>query len=255
MPDAAESNAPTDAAPADLQADAHLENLHRMSTTAGVTNAGYVAVNQTAIVAALLGLASALAFFGWLLLIVPVVGIVFAVVAIRQINDSSGTQTGKGLAYAGLALCILLGGSAIARDAVSVARARGDETRIAETISRLGQAIKAGNYKDAYALHDDAFQNRVTAAQFESTWKSVQVPSSLGKILSMEWNGVPPYIESEGGSPLAATKAKVKFERSQDERFDIILRKVGDRWLIDKFPAFFTDRKPAPKKDVFNLDK
>ena len=68
MPDAAETNPPT-GAPSDAQADAHLAKLHRMSTTAGVTNAGYVAVNHTAIAAGLLGLVSALAFFGWLLLI------------------------------------------------------------------------------------------------------------------------------------------------------------------------------------------
>src|SRR5688572_22362990 len=84
----------------------HLAHLHKMSTTAGVTNQDYVAVNTVAIVAAVLGLASGLAFFGWLMLVVPLAGIVFAVVAIRQINDSSGTQTGKGLAMIGLALCV-----------------------------------------------------------------------------------------------------------------------------------------------------
>jgi hypothetical protein len=254
MPEAPETNAPTDA-PSDAQADAHLANLHRMSTTAGVTNAGYVAVNHTAIAAAALGLVSALSVFGWLLLIVPIVGIVFAVVAIRQINDSSGTQTGKGLAYAGLALCVLLGGGAIARELIAVVHARGDETRIAQTLAKLGQYIKEENYKAAYDLHDDRFQNAFTFAQFQSTWKSVQVPSSLGKITSMEWNGVAPYMESEGGSPLAATKARVKFEKGTEERLDFILRKVGERWLIDKFPDFFPERKPSAKKDVFNLDK
>jgi hypothetical protein len=254
MPDAADTNAAIDA-PSDTQADAHLANLHRMSTTAGVTNAGYVAVNHTAITAALLGLASALSFFGWLLLIVPVVGIVFVVVSIRQINDSSGTQTGKRLAYFGLALCLLFGGGAITRDVISIVRARGDETRIADTLAQLGQHIRQDNYKAAYDLHDDSFQSRVTLPQFQSKWKSVQAPDPLGKLISLEWNGVPPYIESEGGSPLAATKAKAKFEKGQDERFDIILRKVGDRWLIDKFPDFFPEKRPAPKKDVFNLDK
>src|SRR5947207_11805007 len=102
-------------------ADAHLAQLHKMSTTAGVTNAGYVAVNHTAIAAVLLGLASALAFFGWLLLVVPVVGIIFAIVAIRQINDSSGTQTGRGLAYVGLLFCLLLGGGAIFMGAMDIA--------------------------------------------------------------------------------------------------------------------------------------
>src|SRR5207237_7613213 len=116
-------------------ADAHLAQLHRMSTTAGVTNVGYVAVNHTAIVAVLLGLASALAFFGWLLLIVPVVGIIFAIFAVRQINDSSGTQTGKGLAYVGLLLCLLLGGSAIALRAMQLAGVRADDAAFASTLA------------------------------------------------------------------------------------------------------------------------
>jgi len=254
MPDAAQTNIPTDA-PSDAQADAHLANLHKMSTTAGVTNVGYVAVNYTSIGAALLGLASALSFFGLLLLIVPVVGIVFAVVAIRQINDSSGTQTGKGLAYLGLALSLLLGGAAITRDVVTIVGARGEESRIADTLSKVGQYIHDGKYKEAYDLHDDGFQNHFTFAQFQTTWKSVQAPTSLGKVITMEWNGVPPVIEGSSGTQLAATKARVKFEKAQDERFDVILRKVGDRWLITRFPAFFTPPRPAAKKDVFNLDK
>src|SRR5258707_10382788 len=94
MSEVTQTRATSDSA-AQSEAATHLSQLHKMSTTAGITNLDYVAVNHTAIVAALLGLASALAFFGWLLLVVPVVGIVFAVLAIRQINDSSGTQTGK----------------------------------------------------------------------------------------------------------------------------------------------------------------
>ena len=70
----------------------HLSRLHKMSTTAGVTNLDYVAVNHTAIAAVLLGLLSALSFFGFLLLVIPIVGVVFAVIALRQIGESNGTQ-------------------------------------------------------------------------------------------------------------------------------------------------------------------
>src|SRR3954462_5034744 len=87
-----------------------LAGLHKMSTTAGVTNLDYVAVNQTAIAAVLVGLLSALSFFGFLLLVIPIVGAIFAVIALRQIADSNGTQTGRGLAILALALCVILGG-------------------------------------------------------------------------------------------------------------------------------------------------
>src|SRR6266705_1299993 len=95
-------------------ADAHLAQLHKMSTTAGVTNVGYVAVNQTAIAAVLLGLASALAFFGWLLLV----------------------------------------GGAIVMGAMQIAGVRGDEKAIASTLSQIGSFVRQGKYKEAYALFD-----------------------------------------------------------------------------------------------------
>jgi hypothetical protein len=249
MPDVVQQTTP----PIDSQADAHLAQLHKMSTTAGVTNLDYVAVNQTAIVAALLGLASALSFFGNLLLVIPIVGVIFAIVAMRQIKESCGTQTGKLLAIVGLLLCVLLGGGAITKEAVEIAAVKGDENKIAATLSQLGQFLHDGKYKEAYALHDDDFQNRVKFAQFESTWKSIQAPQPLGRVQTMEWNGVLPYFKSEAGASVAETKALMKFERAQDERVDLVLRRVGDRWLITHFPSFFPVRRPSKQAtDTFS---
>ena len=89
--------------PSNGSADAgdRLGRLHKMSTTAGVTNLDYVAVNQTAIAAVLLGLLSLLSFAGFLLLVIPIVAVVFSILALRQIRQSNGTQTGRGLAWAG----------------------------------------------------------------------------------------------------------------------------------------------------------
>ncbi|MDB5323754.1 MAG: hypothetical protein JWN40_5385, partial [Phycisphaerales bacterium] len=237
MPDVAQTTPPP---PADSTAasiaSAHLAELHKMSTTAGVTNLGYVAVNHTAIIAALLGVASVLSFFASLLLVIPLVGVIFAIVAIRQINESSGTQAGKILAITGLLLCILLGGGAITKEAMAIAAVKGDENKIAATLAQVGQYLHDGKYKEAYALHDDDFQNRVKFPQFESVWKSAQSPTPLGRVQSMEWNGVSPSFGSEGGSAIAAAKVRTKFERAQDERFDVVMRRVGDRWLISRFP-------------------
>jgi hypothetical protein len=243
---------PTHSTPADADADAHLAQLHKMSTTAGVTNLDYVAVNQTAIVAAILGLASALSFLASLLLVIPLVGVIFAIVALRQIKDSSGTQTGRLLAILGLLLCVLLGGGAITKEAMAIAAVKGDENKIAATLAQVGQYLHDGKYKEAYALHDDEFQNRVKFPLFESTWKSIQSPMPLGRVQSMEWNGVSPSFASEGGSPVAATKARMKFERAQDERFDVLLRRVGDRWLISRFPSFFPERRPSKPSGDFS---
>jgi hypothetical protein len=241
----------------DAQADAHLAQLHKMSTTAGVTNLDYVAVNQTAIVAVLLGLASALAFFGYLLLIIPIVGVIFAVVAIRQINDSSGTQTGRGLALLGLALCVLLGGAAVAKEGIAIARVKGDENRIAATLNQYGAAVRDAKYKEAYDLCDDDFQNNVSYDHFKKSWEQMLANSPLGKLEVMEWNGVSPIFESAAGSRLAGTKIRMKFAKGNDERFDVTLRQVGDKWLVYRMPDFFVpEKKPTPSKkgeDVFNF--
>jgi hypothetical protein len=239
--------------PRDAEADAHLAQLHKMSTTAGVTNLDYVAVNQTAIVSVLLGLASALAFFGYLLLIIPIVGVIFAVVAIRQINDSSGTQTGKGLALLGLGLCVLLGGAAIANQAIAIARVKGDENKIATTLSQYGTAVREGRYKDAYDLFDDDFQSNIPYDQFRKSWEQMLDNSPLGKLEVMEWNGVTPIFESAAGSRLAGTKIRMKFAKGSDERFDVTLRQVGSKWLIYRMPDFFTPVKKKKPEDVFNF--
>jgi hypothetical protein len=236
----------------DAQAESHLAQLHKMSTTAGVTNLDYVAVNQTAIVAAVLGVLSATALLGWILLAIPLVGIAFAIVAIRQVNDSGGTQTGKGLAVLGLLLSVLFGGGLVVWESMALAAVRGDENRIAQTLSELGRDVKAGDYKSAYALFTDDFQNRVKLEQFEAVWKSAQRPLALGSLHDVQWNEVTPTFGSEAGARTAVIKAIMKFERAQEERFDVELRQVGGKWLIARLPSFFPERKPTKADDVFN---
>lgn len=252
MPQAQQTNASTVTAPAS-PADAHLSQLHTMSTTAGVTNVGYVAVNQTAVVAMFLGLASALALLGLLLLVIPLVGIVFAVVALRQVKDSGGTQTGKGLAIVGLILCLLLGGGEVVKEGLEIAANRDDENKIAATLADVGRFVREGKFAEAYALFDDAFQNRVKPEKFKETWEQFQDPKALDRMTSMEWNGVSPRIESAGGSPLAEARAVIKFKRAAADRFDVTLRKVGSKWLIARLPVFFPEPKKSKPEDVFDF--
>jgi hypothetical protein len=240
-----------------------LARLHKMSTTAGVTNLDYVAVNQTAIAAVLLGLLSALSFFGYLLLVIPIVGAIFAMIALRQIGDSNGTQTGRGLALLGLLLCVVLGGAAIAREAVAVARVRGDESRIAATISQLGERVKEQKFQEAYELFDPDFRKRVSLDAFQKLWRDVQ-SGTLGSIDVMEWNKVTPSFESAEGRKVAGTKVRAKFTKGFDDRFDVVLRETDGRWLIVRLPQFFPENSPQQpgggrppqqqqQKDVFDF--
>src|SRR5688500_6367590 len=74
--------------------DEALHKLHRMSRTAGLGTQEYVAINVAAVMTLLLGLVSALAMVTSLLLVIPLAGVVCGVIALYQIKDSNGTQTG-----------------------------------------------------------------------------------------------------------------------------------------------------------------
>src|SRR4051794_24685503 len=90
-----------------------LRSLHKMSTTAGVSSSDYVAINTAAVWAAVLGFGSFFALFETVLGIVPVVAMIFGIVALRQISRSGGTESGRLWAYIGIGLALAtLGGRA-----------------------------------------------------------------------------------------------------------------------------------------------
>jgi hypothetical protein len=242
MSQAPETNvtATTDRPAAAASGEDHLARLHKMSTTAGVTNVDYVAVNHTAIAAVLLGLLSLISFFGYLLLVIPIVGVVFAVIALRQISASNGTQTGRGLALLGLALSVVFGGAAIGREAIAVAKVKGDESRIASTISQVGDLVRQGKYDEAYGHFDTDFKQRVTPELFKSRWQSI-VEGTLGKLEIFEWNGITPVFESAEGHKMAGTKVRTKFVNGTEDRFDVVLRETDGRWLISQLRGFFPE--------------
>src|SRR5205823_1704721 len=62
--------------------------LTKMSTTAGVGTGEYVAVNPVAVAAFLLGLATAAVLLADILLVIPLAGIVCAVIGWRQVRHS-----------------------------------------------------------------------------------------------------------------------------------------------------------------------
>jgi len=235
---------------ADAEADKHLAELHKMSTTAGVTNLDYVAVNLIAIVALILGLLSAMALLDKILLVIPVAGIVFALVALKQINNSGGTQTGKLLAIGGILFCLLFAGVEIFTEVRGVLAVREDENKIEATLTEAGKLIREGKYKEAYGMYDESFHSYVTLDQYQNTLAAVQ-KQMLGPMESMEGNGLIQF-ESAGGTRVAVTKAKIKFARTDVERYDVTLREINGKWTILRFP-FFQEPKPGSKNDVFNF--
>ncbi len=226
-----------------------LASLHRMSTTAGVASQQYVAVNTAAVIALILGIASGLTMLSQMLLIVPLAGIICAVVAWRRIDDSNGTETGKPLAALGLLLSLLIGGGVLGKQLFATARARSDGRQMATVINQLRDHVNSERVADAYPLFSVPFRARVPLDVWLLRWKQIQAPDAYGKLLRMTWNAVPPqYDKTEGGDvTLGVIIVTVAFELTET-RFTFTFRKVADAWQIEDIPEMFPRERPKPAK-------
>lgn len=237
MPDL-QTNTPAD--PADP-----LSKLHKMSTTAGLGSGDYVAVNITAVVAALFGLASLLALFDEVMLGIPVVGIILALIALRQIGRSNGTQTGKGIAIAGLLLALGIGGVVIAREVAESVTRKADQQEIANLIDKLGQTIKDQKFDEGYKLFGGSFVERVTPQRFSeqmSRFHQAQVKEMFGEFESLKWNGHTQFVTDERtGEDTAATYGLMYFTKKDRDphRYVMTFRKLSGGWVIENMPELF----------------
>jgi hypothetical protein len=221
-------------------------SLHKMSTTAGLGSGDYVAINGTSIAALLLGIVSALVLFGaWLLLLIPLAGIVCGVLALRQISDSNGTQTGKGLAWIGLLWSLVFAGIFIGKESIETVRSISDSEQVDAVLKKFEGDIKGDKYDDAYQnLCDDHFKGRVPQAPFVNLWKIYNGRPMLGRITSihsklLKFDNDPVTDERLGSGLVLIDFEKVKGE----DRQGMVFRKVNDQWLIDDMPNLF--QQPA----------
>src|SRR5262245_17100838 len=145
-----------------------LESLHKMSRTAGLGSTDYVEVNPMAVVALLLGLLSAGAVIFTFLLVIPLATLIVAIVAIRQIRRSSGTQTGTAVAVLGLLLALGWVGFIGGREVLYALRVRSETKLIMGLVQGLGQDLSKGDYESAYGRFGERFKQRVTKDDFIS---------------------------------------------------------------------------------------
>ncbi len=229
-----------------------LASLHKMSTTAGLGSQDYVAINTFAIVAILLGLASALVMLNSILLIIPLAGIVCGIIAWAQIRRSNGTQSGLILAAGGILLSLILAGVAVGTQATTYWQHSTDRQAIAALIDRFSGMVQAADenpqrWKDAYQLFDQQFQQRESETSFISRWKSLQ--NTLGAIKSFHWNGanIPIDDDPATGEPTAAALVVIEFKnpKTPEGRYTMTFRKVGQEWKVDDFPILFPQQEPG----------
>jgi hypothetical protein len=113
----------------------------------------YRSLSVTALVALLFGLASPLCFGHILLFLIPLVGIVLSLLALRQIAASDGALAGRGAALAGLVLCIGFGVAPFTRALVL----RTTRTSQAEAFGRRWmESLAAGETEHAFRLTVDS---------------------------------------------------------------------------------------------------
>jgi hypothetical protein len=233
------------AAPQSADGPDPLAHLHKMSTTAGLGSTDYVAINAPAVLAVILGLASALAVVDKILLIVPIAGVICAVVALFQIGKSAGTQTGRGLAVLGLLLSLGFAGYVGYLTVAKVRTETADRAAIETVIAQFTGHVQKGEFPQAYALFTERFRDRVKDQEFADRLKYVQ-DGSWGKLESVTTNGRYDFnSDPTTGIRIAQAILQMKLDKyPEPSRQDAVFRVVGGEWKIENIPGLF----PAPQQ-------
>jgi hypothetical protein len=218
-----------------------LASLFKMSTTAGLGSQEYVAVNVTAIVAALFGAGSILAQLGDILLVIPIMGVILGILALKQIRNSNGTQTGRWLAWVGLILSGVFTLYLFGSRAVAAIQTRSDAQAISSLCTQFGQLLKDEKYADAYDLFDADFKTRVPADAFKGRLWAMQHSGVLPPVVGLVWNGNVEFDTKPNGTTYGHAVARVEFKNSPTEdRYGMHFRKTrSGTWEIDNIPTVF----------------
>jgi len=228
-----------------------LANLHKMSTTAGITSQEYVAINIPSIISVVLGVASVVAVLNPVLLMVPLAAVITALASLSQIRASNGTQTGRGFAILGIVLALGIGGYVFARAIANRFQTQADRQVVAAKMEEIGRLVRAKDYDKAYKLFSTRFQSRINRQTFEARWEMAQSYPDLGRITSMQWNRTNILFQEDpaSGARVGYAASWVSFEKGKEPaRYTFEFRKSGPNWEIDDIPSMFPADKPARRR-------
>ena len=243
---------------ADKAAFEHIAHLPKMSATAGVGSGDYVAISAAAVVAIIIGAASVFTLLNIALVIIPFAGVIVAIVAIRAIENSNQTLTGKSFATIGLLLSLGFGAFAVAQWAYSLYLQHEAAVSIDEVLANFGADINNGDLNGAYGLMSERFKGRVSQATFFERLKAVQDDLKsealngigYGPITGAQAGSDVAILNNDTGNVTAITYMKFKFAKGIDaEGQAVTLRKSLDHWVIDDLANLFPTQKPqgAPR--------
>lgn len=238
------------ASPDATEALAHLKRMSGTGSAFGATE--YVAINPTSIASLLLGFATLLSALANLFLFIPIVGVVCGIIAIRQIRNSNGTQSGIGLAAGGILLSLIIGGGIMAHDALAWSATQSHSRQCAQIITKFGEEIKAQHDDVIYnTMTTEMFRSNVDYGAFHGTLDSIRRNSSVGSLVGFRWNGAPMEFQSlgEGNGNIAMTEAVVEFSGNRESlgRQEFRLSDREGTWKIDALPHLFAEKGHRPK--------
>lgn len=216
-----------------------------MSTTAGVGATDYVAINPLAVTAMVLGLLSVVVLLGWPLLIVPIAAIIFAILGLRQIHNSSGTQSGRGLAWGGIVLGLAFAGLVATQQIQARITAAREQEQIAKVAAELGERMRQQDWRGAYELFAPQFQQIWPPTQFIDRMEQVLVNERLGELRQVT-AGSRVYIEDYAAGRRGFSNLYFTFEKlDQPAPIGAQYVKIGDQWRIEDIPQFFQQANGA----------
>lgn len=223
-----------------------LHNLYRMSRTAGLGSGDYVAINNTAIVALVLGFLSVFSLLYPIMLVAAAAAVVCGIIAFVQVHSSNGTQSGRMLALGAILLGLALGGVSLGKVVIADWQHRQDEQAIDAMIKQLNEKIVAKDYAAAYdAMFTDDFKANFTKQGFAERWQSFG--PTYGNVLSIDW-GHRADVESVPGTheKRGVATSFVHFDKFSDPaRQPMMFVERDGQWKIDGIGQLFEVQKQA----------
>src|SRR4051812_42952831 len=220
-----------------------LAGLKKMSTTAGLGSGDYAAVSALAVVSLVISLLGGFALINEYLVVFSLIGVVCALLAMRQIARSNGTQTGREFAWVALIIGLGITSWVVGTRVVYEVRTRSHKEQILQLISSFDAASAKADYRAAYQLFSKAFRERVPEDQFVRTLTG---GPGFGNLTGIAWNNEIVFYDVTSAGPRGASAGTfVRFRLLTDvarQPLDFI-REDDGTWRIQDMSVMFPAKK------------
>ena len=230
-----------------------IAQLRAMSTTAGLTAPGadtYRAVNPFAVASVVAGVLSLAGLLHPVFLIIPVLGVIFALIGGVQILRSRGTQAGLILLIAGLLLCTLAGGYLIQQELLARQRQTLYVDELQDWADQWGQALVEGRYADAHAMMSDGFRLNTPLERFATSFSDMN-EGRFGTLTSVSTNRLVDIEQDTDGRAGARGVLTFRFDTTGDSPDNVVKQiayfarqpsaegEDGMAWVATSFEEWF----------------